>query len=185
VTAQISGSPLEEFVDQGEIEMRRIEFGISSAVKPPAQFLVPLVARIRNSFQQFLVSIRPAAIFRGARTRASKADRDPASFLRGKGVFEDDVVVPTISKIILVSKTLPGQLHGALERRPSLVANLRHPILRPFRSKFLSVNHEAVEMTIVPTHQSLQEFVKHMESNVSGYADTPPHGRFDSLQSDF
>src|SRR5436309_7955557 len=157
-------------VDGLEIKRFRVEF----LTDPLPHFLVLLVARILNGFQEVAVAPGTAAIFGGTRTAALDA---PGVLHFGIGLqhFLDlDNVFPIVTEVIHVAELLDAPL-DKLAQLDFAGAGHLHRAFGVF-AVLLAVDLEGPQVVAFPVHDDLDDLVQLGQGAILDL-DTPPDRR--------
>src|SRR5262249_3836090 len=96
-------APLHPRGGRGRGEVFRIE----TAADPFQQFVVPLVVRVLDGFDEVRVAPDAADVFRRTGPFALQADRIPRSRLGPLDALEENLVLPRVAEIVLVAEPEP------------------------------------------------------------------------------
>ena len=114
MSTQILYSPLEHFVYENQIDSLWIKWPFRSLTQPLFHFQVFFVIWIVHRLQQICVTRRSAAILGRTCTPSIQTDWDPTSLLPRRLLLNHDVVLPAITKIVLVLKSPFCYSNGSL-----------------------------------------------------------------------
>jgi hypothetical protein len=183
-------------VDRTEIK----GLGIEVAADPFQVFLVFGMLGVARRLQEVFVAGYSAYVFGRTGAGARQAERVTHARLRGKNVFDEDLVLPEVAEIVLVRKPRRltrddiaeplfvfiyrfAQTHVALIRYPVLRAPDEEPVevgVRPTHDGL----QNAVEVGVRPTHDGLQNAVELGKGDVAPHLELTPDGWVRAAEAD-
>src|SRR6185437_14052801 len=93
---------LKRNVDRDEVERRRVK----TRAHPLGELVVVLVRGVAQCFEKFLVAAGAAAIFGRASVLSVEAYRVFQTARRPHRRFDDDLVIPAVTEVVLVGEAL-------------------------------------------------------------------------------
>ena len=142
------------------------------------------VIRLLDRFQKVGIAPNTPYILRRTVAFALDAARIADLWLRRQELLYDDLVLPTIAKVIFVDELLPHVAGDLVESNAALAYYLKPEVWVGF-SVVDPVSDELVQVRIRPAHGDLDDLVELVERCVSLNVDSPPDGGFAVLEGYF
>jgi hypothetical protein len=119
------------------------------------------MAGIAKRLNQLFVTRDPAAVLGGRRALTIQADGCHGRLLRSH-VFQDQVMLPTVAKIVQIRKALPRFVDQLVQTHVLLV-NVRRRVVVDGNSEIHGANLELVQVTVLPAEGDLQDPMEERE----------------------
>src|SRR5258705_12574358 len=141
---------------------------------------------VGEDFDHFKVATNPAAILRGAGVRAGETNGMFALGIGRQNLLDEYLVLPAVAEIVLINKiAFHRRSHfsdGVAFLADGLPAKIHH--VRVGSAVESVADDELVQMTVGPTHYSLDDAVQSIERHVRANNNTAPDRRLRTLQRD-
>jgi hypothetical protein len=139
--------------------------------------------RIPDRFEKTRETVNPTTVLRRTGTLAGNDPWVPCSRHHRLDLLQDDVVLPPVTKIILVAEKILRSPEYFIKPHPSLVLAIEREF-RIGQAVQCSTNLELVQMAVGPSHDCLKDFVEARELDVRSDADSPPDRRAATAEGD-
>src|SRR5512145_2027814 len=139
---------------------------------------------VLDRFEKLSISTRAAHVFGRTCSLTIETHRECYLVLRMQYLFNNNIVFPTITKIILIQKRV-SFMGGDLAQRVATFVNDRQLIMNVGNAVAFAINGELMQVAVGPAHRSLNHLVQFIEIELAGYHYPPPNRRLAFTQRDF